>query len=117
MGFTMVVALEQFPSAEANVTNESSTLATMYRQTVSLPAAEQTTMRKLLRQYTEAVQAQWDSPGSDTQGTTARSPITDMYRVLGNRHRMDTAAAAGLRKTNHQRLFPPRTLLRTQRCV
>jgi hypothetical protein len=38
LGFTVVVAWEQFSSAEANVTNESSTLATMYRQTVSLPA-------------------------------------------------------------------------------
>jgi|1185.fasta_scaffold548537_1 hypothetical protein len=45
LGFTVVVAWEQFSSAEANVTNESSTLATMYRQTVSLPAPEQTTMR------------------------------------------------------------------------
>ena len=84
LGFTVVVAWEQFSSAEANVTNESSTLATMYRQTVSLPAPEQPTMRKLLRQYTAAVQAEWDSPGSDTASGAARAAITDMYRVLGN---------------------------------
>jgi hypothetical protein len=49
LGFTVVVAWEQFSSAEINVTNESSTLATMYRQTVSMPAPEQTKMRELLR--------------------------------------------------------------------
>ncbi|MCU1701120.1 MAG: hypothetical protein JWR34_7183 [Mycobacterium sp.] len=84
LGFTVVVAWEQFSSAQANVTNESSTLATMYRQTVSLPAPEQTTMRELLRKYTAAVQAEWDSPGSDTASGTARAAITDMYRALGN---------------------------------
>ena len=39
LGFTVVVAWEQFSSAEANVANEASTLATMYRQTVAMPAA------------------------------------------------------------------------------
>src|SRR5215218_8938896 len=38
LGFTVVVAWEQFSSAEANVANEASTLATMYRQTVAMPA-------------------------------------------------------------------------------
>jgi hypothetical protein len=63
VGFTVVVAWEQFSSAETNVTNESSTLATMYRQTISLPAPEQATMRELLRNYTAAVQGEWDSQG------------------------------------------------------
>jgi hypothetical protein len=84
LGFTVVVAWEQFSSAEANVTNESSTLATMYRQTVSLPAPEQATMRGLLRDYTGAVKAEWDSQGSGAATATARTAITDMYRVLGH---------------------------------
>jgi hypothetical protein len=83
LGFTVVVAWEQFSSAEANVTNESSTLATMYRQTVSLPAPEQATMRGLLRDYTAAVKVEWDSQGSSAASATARIAITDMYRVLG----------------------------------
>jgi hypothetical protein len=83
LGFTVVVAWEQFSSAEANVSNESSTLATMYRQSIALPAPEQTTMRTLLRKYTAAVQAEWDSQGSDAASATARAAITDMYRVLG----------------------------------
>ena len=55
LGFTIVVAWEQFSSAEANVSNEASTLTTMYRQTVGMPVPEQTRMRQLLRNYTTAV--------------------------------------------------------------
>ncbi len=40
-------------------------------------------MRELLRKYTTAVQAEWDSQGSDAASGTARAAITDMYRVLG----------------------------------
>ncbi len=39
LGFVIVVAWEQFSSAEANVSNEASTVTTMYRQTVGMPAA------------------------------------------------------------------------------
>jgi hypothetical protein len=73
LGFTVVVAWEQFSSAETNVTNESSTLATMYRQTVSMPAPEQTKMRELLRKYTTAVQDEWDRHGSAAASATART--------------------------------------------
>lgn len=83
LGFTVVVAWEQFSSAEANVTNESSTLATMYRQTVGMPAPEQARMRELLRTYTTAVQDEWDRQGNADASVTARAAITDMYRVLG----------------------------------
>src|SRR5215204_1512776 len=61
LGFTIVVAWEQFSSAEANVSNEASTLTTMYRQTVGMPGPEQTRMRQLLRNYTTAVAGpEWD---------------------------------------------------------
>ncbi|OBB11824.1 hypothetical protein A5761_24015 [Mycolicibacterium setense] len=83
LGFTVVVAWEQFSSAEENVTNESSTLATMYRQTVSLPGPEQVRMRELLRTYTGAAQAEWDRQQRDVASGSARGAITDMYRVLG----------------------------------
>ena len=55
LGFTIVVAWEQFSSAEANVSNEASTVTTMYRQTVGMPVPEQTQMRGLLRTYATAV--------------------------------------------------------------
>jgi Protein of unknown function (DUF4239) len=85
LGFTVVVAWEQFSSAELNVTNESSTLATMYRQTVSMPAPEQTKMvRDLLRKYTTAVRGEWDGQGNDAASTTARAAITRCTAFLGN---------------------------------
>src|SRR6478609_2568782 len=37
LGFTIVVAWQQFSSTQANVANEASTLTTMYRQTVGMP--------------------------------------------------------------------------------
>jgi len=86
LGFTVVVAWEQFSSAETNVANEASTLATMYRQTVAMPAQEQGEIRVLLRKYTTAVQGpEWKKQEELKGGTSdsARSAITDMYRVIG----------------------------------
>ena len=86
LGFTIVVAWEQFSSAEANVSNEASTLITMYRQTVGMPVPEQTQMRVLLRKYTNAVEGpEWENAirvGSGTEG--ARDALNEMYRVLGS---------------------------------
>ncbi len=85
LGFTVVVAWEQFSSAEVNVANEASTLATMYRQTVAMPVQEQQEIRVLLRKYTTAVQGpEWrQQEQHEVSGTsdTARSAITEMYRV------------------------------------
>ncbi|WP_276022000.1 bestrophin-like domain [Mycobacterium barrassiae] len=86
LGFTVVVAWEQFSSAETNVTDESSTLATMYRQTISLAPPEQEKMRTLLRVYTTSVKAEWDNQGSDAASADARAAITEMYRALGSQH-------------------------------
>ena len=84
LGFTIVVAWEQFSSAEANVANEASTLTTMYRQTVGMPVPQQTEMRELLRKYATAVEGpEWNK--QDVGGTTdtARDALTEMYRILG----------------------------------
>src|SRR6476661_6278237 len=85
LGFTIVVAWEQFSSAEANVSNEASTLTTMYRQTVGMPVPEQTRMRQLLRNYTTAVAGpEWEKAVRDGGGTEgARDALNEMYRVLG----------------------------------
>ena len=97
LGFTVVVAWEQFSSAELNVANEASTLATMYRQTVAMPVQEQQEIRVLLRRYTTAVQGpEWrQQEQHEVSGAsdTARSAITEMYRVLG-RQDPDAAASA-----------------------
>jgi Protein of unknown function (DUF4239) len=81
LGFTVVVAWEQFSSAEVSVTNEASTLTTMYRQTVAMPQAEQATMRQLLRKYTNSVVGQeWTS--REGASDTARAAINEMYRTI-----------------------------------
>src|SRR4051794_34933838 len=56
LGFTIVIAWEQFSSAATNVSNEASTVTTMYRQTVGMPVPEQAEMRQLLRNYAKAVE-------------------------------------------------------------
>src|SRR4051812_41371100 len=72
LGFTIVVAWQQFSSAQANVANEASTLTTMYRQTVGMPVPEQAQMRRLLRTYTSAVAGpEWEKAvraGGGTEG-------------------------------------------------
>ncbi len=88
LGFTIVVAWEQFSSAEANVSSEASTLITMYRQTVGMPVTEQTDMRVLLRKYTNAVEGpEWQNAIRTGTGTeSARDALNEMYRVLGSEH-------------------------------
>src|SRR3954451_10187945 len=87
LGFTIVVAWEQFSSAETNVSNEASTLITMYRQTVGMPVPEQTQMRVLLRKYTGAVEGpEWANAIRSGTGTeSARDALNEMYRVLGSK--------------------------------
>jgi hypothetical protein len=86
LGFTVVVAWEQFSSAETHVANESSSLTTMYRQTVAMPAPEQTQLRVLLRKYTKAAEGpDWArQEGGGGTSNAAREAITEMYRVLGS---------------------------------
>ena len=92
LGFTIVVAWEQFSSAEANVSNEASTLVTMYRQTVGMPAPDQTHMRTLLRKYAEAVEGpEWQSAIHTGVGTeSARDALNEMYWVLGRENAGDS---------------------------
>ncbi len=84
LSFTVVVAWEQFSSAEANVNSEASTVATLYRQTVGMPADERAQMRELLRTYASAVHDEWQPHGRATASAQASSAITGMYRVLGS---------------------------------
>src|SRR6476620_4733544 len=79
------VAWEQFSSAETNVSNEASTVTTMYRQTVGMPVPEQTQMRVLVRKYAKAVEGpEWENAIRAGSGTeSARDALNEMYRVLG----------------------------------
>jgi hypothetical protein len=85
IGFTVVVAWQQFSSAGVVVANEASTLTTMYRQTVAMPEPEQTQLRQLLRQYRTAVAGpEWDRQNSGNASESAGAALTGMYRVVGS---------------------------------
>lgn len=85
LGFTVVVAWQQFSSAEVNVGNEASTLSTMYRQTVAMPQPEQIQLQQLLRKYTTAVAGpEWGEQDTGGSGYSGRAAITAMYRILGS---------------------------------
>jgi hypothetical protein len=91
LGFTVVVGWQQYLTAETNVSNEASTLTTMYRQTVAMPQPEQAQVREQLRRYAAAVQGpEWgkDEFGDITNG--GRGALTQLYRIVGT----ETPAAA-----------------------
>ena len=84
LGFTVVVAWQQFYAANGVVANEASTLTTMYRQTVAMPEPEQTQLRQLLRQYASGVAGrEWRNQSSGGTSDSAAA-ITGMYRVVGS---------------------------------
>ena len=109
LGFTVVVAWEQFSSASTHVTSEASTLTTLYRQTAAMDAPEQTQLRNLLRTYTIAVKGpEWDRRDDGGTSLTARAAITEMYHVLGNQPPGDASIANG-------EFFSQLTVLTSQR--
>lgn len=96
LGFTVVVAWEQFHSAEANASHEASTLTTMYRQTVAMPQPEQTQLRGLLRKYADAVEGpEWNAQDMGGSSDAARGAITEMYRVVGSAQSSIGSSAIG----------------------
>src|ERR1700722_12654367 len=84
LGFTVVVGWQEFLSAEVNVSNEASTLTTMYRQTVATPQPEQSQLREQLRKYAAAVQGpEWGKEEFGSISNNGRTALTQMYRILG----------------------------------
>jgi Protein of unknown function (DUF4239) len=85
LGFTVVVAWQQFSSADVIVAKEASALTTMYRQTVAMPEPEQAQIQQLLRKYASAVAGpEWDKQGAGGTSDSARAAITGMYRIMGS---------------------------------
>jgi len=84
LGFSVVVGWQQYLSAETNVSNEASTLTTMYRQTVATPQPEQSQLREQLRKYAAAVQGpEWGKEEFGSISNNGRTALTQMYRILG----------------------------------
>jgi hypothetical protein len=85
LGFTVVVGWQEFLSAQVNVSNEASTLTTMYRQTVAMPQPEQSQIRENLRQYAQGLQGpEWGKQDFGRISNRARAAITGMYRIVGS---------------------------------
>ncbi|ETW23325.1 hypothetical protein MGAST_14775 [Mycobacterium gastri 'Wayne'] len=84
LGLTVVFAWQQFSATGAVVTHEASTLTTLYRQTVAMPEPERTQVRNELRQDAGAVAGpEWRMQSSGGISESARSAITEMYRIVG----------------------------------
>lgn len=82
LGFLVVAVWEAYDNAHANVGEEASTLATMYRQTNGMPDDERDAMRDHLREYAEKVaSSEWiiqaKTGGADKD---ARRAVADIYR-------------------------------------
>lgn len=94
LGFTVVVGWQQYLSAETNVSNEASTLVTLYRQTVAMPQPQQTQVREQLRRYAAAVQGpEWGREEFGAISNNGRSALTEMYRIVGTSKSDGTASA------------------------
>ena len=88
------VGWQEFLSAEVNVSNEASTLTTMYRQTVAMPQPEQSQMREQLRKYAGAVQGpEWGKQNFDRISNRGRAAITEMYRIVGSQQSSAASSA------------------------
>jgi hypothetical protein len=97
LGFTVVVAWEQFSSADANVAHEASTLTTMYRQTAGVTDPLRTQLRQQLRKYAEAVGgSEWNTDESGGRASdNTRTAITEMYRLLGGQPSATSSPVSG----------------------
>ncbi len=94
LAFVVIAVWEAYDAANANASEEASTLATMYRQTAGMPPDEQREMRRLLREYTNAVVTQeWEVQAKTGEASPiARHLIAGIYRVYGKLTPTEAAA-------------------------
>jgi hypothetical protein len=85
LAFLVVAVWESYDSAHANVAEEASTLATVYRASTAMDKASGDEMHKLVREYTEAViQDEWSTQAaSGGASPKARTAALEMYRMFG----------------------------------
>jgi len=86
LAFLVVAVWEAYDAAHANVAEEASALATLYRASAGMETASGAELRRLIRAYTRAViQDEWRVQ-SQSGGTSveARAAALGMYRVFQN---------------------------------
>jgi hypothetical protein len=86
LAFLVVVVWQSYDAAHANIAEEASLLATLYRGSTAMEPASGETLRSLIRQYTHAVITdEW--PVQARYGGTsnkARAAGLDMFRIFGS---------------------------------
>lgn len=84
LAFIVIAVWEQYSSANDNAASEASTLSTMYRETQAMPLGERSSLRRLIREYTEGViGTEWKVQGEGGTSAVARKAIVEMYTILG----------------------------------
>jgi hypothetical protein len=84
LAFIVIAVWEQYTAATENVVDEASALTTMYRETTAMPTVERTTLRELVRGYTEAVAGpEWKAQQHGATSPVARQDLEQMYRQIG----------------------------------
>jgi hypothetical protein len=85
LAFLVVAVWESYDAAHANVSEEASTLATLYRASTGMEKTSGDEMRGLVRAYTEAVVKDEWSTQAATGGASpkARTAALQMYRMFG----------------------------------
>jgi Protein of unknown function (DUF4239) len=85
LAFLVVAVWQSYDTARANVAEEASALATLYRASIGMEPRVGNDLRRLLREYAEAVtQNEWVIQ-AETGGASprARAASLAMYRLLG----------------------------------
>ena len=85
LAFLVVAVWETYDAAHANVAEEASTLATLYRASTGMEKASGDEVRRLVREYTETVIKDEWSIQAATGGASpkARAAALEMYRSFG----------------------------------
>jgi hypothetical protein len=85
LAFLVVAVWETYDAAHANVAEEASTLATLYRASTGMEKTSGDEVRRLVREYTETVIKDEWSIQAATGGASpkARTAALEMYRSFG----------------------------------
>ena len=85
LGFMVVAVWESYDAAHANAAEEAALLVPLYRQTTVMAPEKGEEMRKLIREYSEAVAGdEWGTLQKTGQASQkARKAIGDIMRVYG----------------------------------
>jgi hypothetical protein len=82
LAFMVIAMWETYDNADANVNEEASLLAPMYRQAMDFSPEKGVEMRKLIRDYAEEVIAGWDQFSATGNGSAAARISTDRMVYL-----------------------------------